>query len=90
MTYTVYEYGIKRIVAGEEYLLDQLRERHRYWNALVQIEREFRLELDQLYDLIYDACDGDADRAAVHRGSTERRREGVCHVGARALPDSHG
>ena len=73
MTYTVYEYGIKRIVAGEEYLLDQLRERHRYWNALVQIEREFRLELDQLYDLIYDACDGDADRAEAEGKSDEAK-----------------
>lgn len=71
MTYTVYEYGIKRILAGEEYLRGQLYERHRYWNSLVEAEKRFRQEIDVLrdlsfeacaadtHDLIYEACDGD-------------------------------
>lgn len=46
--YRVYEYGVVRITAGEEMVVDQLLARWRYWNNLVEIERQCQAQIEDL------------------------------------------
>jgi len=38
----VFEYGVIKILSGEERLIDQLFARTRYWNSLVEVERVYQ------------------------------------------------
>ena len=42
MDYLVYEYGCLPPVNGREAALEQMRRRHRLWNSLVEVERDYR------------------------------------------------
>src|SRR5262245_33196823 len=45
MDYLVYEYGCLPPLRGRETALEQMLRRHRLWNSLVEVERDYRSQL---------------------------------------------
>ena len=45
MDYLVYEYGCLPPLRGREAAVEQMLRRHRLWNSLVEVERDYRSQL---------------------------------------------
>src|SRR5262245_31649252 len=45
MDYLVYEYGCMPPLRGREAAVEQMLRRHRLWNSLVEVERDYRSQL---------------------------------------------
>ena len=48
MDYLVYEYGCLPPLRGREAAVEQMLRRHRLWNSLVEVERDYRSQLSAL------------------------------------------
>ena len=55
MTYRAYEFGVIRLLDGEDALCQQLVTRGQYWNRLVEIERDYQAEKEAALRATNDA-----------------------------------
>lgn len=67
-------------MSGEEFLLDQLRARVDYWNRLVEIERDFQAEKEQLLS----AASAEMEQLATYIALTDGKLTEALSAGARA------
>lgn len=77
MSYRVYAYGVTEISSGREDLFAQHRLRVQYWNALVEVEREYRQAMDGVLSAVSPELAGavavvNAADEAVERAYEER------------------
>ena len=76
MDYLVYEYGCLPPVRGREAAGEQMLRRHRLWNSLVEVERDYRSQLSAVLrdETSQSAVDAARDRLTALRCEIKARR----------------
>ena len=76
MDYLVYEYGCLPPLRGREAAVEQMLRRHRLWNSLVEVERDYRSQLSALLrdETSQIAVEAARDRLTALRCEIKARR----------------